>query len=43
MTTLETKPIAFFFSPFSPLLGTTSGLSPVVETLSMLTKVRLCG
>jgi hypothetical protein len=22
MTTLETKPIAFFFRPFSPLLGT---------------------
>jgi hypothetical protein len=22
MTTLEAKPMAFFFSPFSPLLGT---------------------
>jgi hypothetical protein len=43
MTTLEAKPIAFFFSPLSPLLGVGTPTVLLGVGVSMLLKVRLRG
>ena len=43
MTTLEAKPIAFFFSPLSPLLGVGTPTVLFGVGVSMSLKVRLCG
>jgi len=43
MTTLEANPIAFFFSPLSPLLGVGTPTVLFGAGVSMHRKVRLCG